>query len=341
MSASAPPIPPMIEEGVIGRRSTMGDPLTIVVVRLHAFGDTAITIPIVGGLRRRYSDARITVVTSPPSQSLFEALEWVDRTIVTEGSGRGYRAQIVGAARAARAIRKVDLMIDLQRSRASRLLRLLLRPRAWVAFDRFAPYTAFDRYLQAARWIDPEIAPDFDPPVRPEIIERADRALRENGWSGEPLLCLNPAGCWPTKNWPLERFREVGRRLLKSKGMRTVLMGTVAMGEKGAWLAREIPGAIDLVGKTSAAEALALTRRLALMVTEDSGLMHLAAISGVPTVALFGSTRATWSAPAGGNGTLFSSEDMECGACMSPICARGDVECLMRVKVESLIRFVD
>lgn len=124
---------------------------------------------------------------------------------------------------------------------------------------------------------------------------------------------------------------------MKTRGMRTVLIGTDAMRKKGKWLAQEIPGAIDLVEKTSAAEALALMRRLALMITEDSGLMHLAAISGVRVVALFGATRATWSAPAGDNITLYSSEDMECGACMSPLCARGDTECLMRVGVE----FVD
>lgn len=327
----------MIEEGIMGRRPARGDSQSIVVLRLHAFGDTAITIPIIGGIRRRYPDSRITLVTSSASSSLFEALEWVDQTITTEGSGRGYRRQILGAIGAARALGDVDLLFDLQRSRASRLVRLLLRPPGWVAFDRFAPRTAFQRYLQAAQWIDPDIEPRFDPPVRPDIVDRAERLLRQHGWDGEPLLCLNPAGCWPTKNWPLDRFRMVGEELSKSKGIRTVLIGTETIEERGGWIANRVPNAINLIGKTTAAEAFGMMKHISLIVTEDSGLMHLAAVCGVRTVALFGSTRATWSAPAGDNVTLYSSEDMECGACMSPVCARGDLECLMRVSAQRVV----
>jgi ADP-heptose:LPS heptosyltransferase len=94
---------------------------------------------------------------------------------------------------------------------------------------------------------------------------------------------------------------------------------------------------IDLVGRTTAAEALALVQGLDLMVSDDSGLMHLAWVSGVPTIGLFGASRSTWSRPMGPRSYTFASEDLECGACMSPACARGDLLCLTRVTVEEVM----
>jgi len=328
----------MVAEGIVGRRRQLpGGPSTIVVIRLHAFGDAAITLPIIGGLRERFPDARITLVTAPPSRDLFDAIEWIDQVVPARGSGQGYRSQVVDAFAAARRIGPVDMVLDLQRSRASRLLRFLLRPCSWASFDRFAPRSALDRYLDALRWVGLEVTPRFDPPLRPDVDRSAENILERAGWRGEPLVCMNPAGCWPTKNWPHERYIELGRILLREWGMRTVLIGTGTLRSIGDLLAREIDGAIDCVGATTSAQALALVRRLSLMVTDDSGLMHLASVCDVPTVALFGATRATWSAPAGPRSILFASEDMECGACMRSDCARGDLECLKRVAVREVV----
>jgi ADP-heptose:LPS heptosyltransferase len=87
---------------------------------------------------------------------------------------------------------------------------------------------------------------------------------------------------------------------------------------------------INLVGKTSAAEAFAVLQNVDLMLTEDSGLMHMAWVSGRPTVALFGSTRSDWARPLGEHTIYLDSADLPCGNCMQATCQFGDVHCLTR-----------
>jgi ADP-heptose:LPS heptosyltransferase len=85
------------------------------------------------------------------------------------------------------------------------------------------------------------------------------------------------------------------------------------------------------------AEAFAVVRNLDLMVSDDSGLMHMAWVSGVPTDGIFGASRSVWSRPCGDHSYCFGSEDLECGACMSDVCARGDLLCLQRVSAEMVM----
>jgi ADP-heptose:LPS heptosyltransferase len=82
---------------------------------------------------------------------------------------------------------------------------------------------------------------------------------------------------------------------------------------------------------------MAVVAQASLIVSEDSGLMHLAWLQGVPAVALFGASRSVWSAPIAPGCSGFYSEDLACGACMQPVCARGDLLCLTRVSVEDVL----
>jgi ADP-heptose:LPS heptosyltransferase len=94
---------------------------------------------------------------------------------------------------------------------------------------------------------------------------------------------------------------------------------------------------IDFSGQTSPGAALALVSLASLVVSDDSGLMHLGWVQGVPTVALFGASRSVWSRPEGSRSSGFYSEDLSCGACLQPVCARGDLHCLVRVTVEEVL----
>ena len=94
---------------------------------------------------------------------------------------------------------------------------------------------------------------------------------------------------------------------------------------------------MNLVGKTTPSQALAIVQRASLVLTEDCGLMHMAWVSGVPTLALFGSSRHVWSAPLGHHTLCLHSGDLECGACMEPTCRYGDVHCLTRYSSEDVV----
>jgi ADP-heptose:LPS heptosyltransferase len=94
---------------------------------------------------------------------------------------------------------------------------------------------------------------------------------------------------------------------------------------------------LNLAGRTTAPEAMGIVQRAALVLTEDCGLMHMAWTSGVPTLALFGSSRHDWSAPLGPHSRCLHSGDLPCGSCMAAECRFGDVHCLTRYTPERVV----
>jgi ADP-heptose:LPS heptosyltransferase len=84
------------------------------------------------------------------------------------------------------------------------------------------------------------------------------------------------------------------------------------------------------VDNTTPLQAFAVLQHASFLLSEDSGLMHMAWVSGIPTIALFGSTRSDWSRPLGEHTFFLDSSDLPCGNCMQSICQSGDVRCLTR-----------
>lgn len=115
-----------------------------------------------------------------------------------------------------------------------------------------------------------------------------------------PRVGLLPCSRRADKNWAPERFAEVGRGLRDQRGARLFLLGSPADAPVCAEVARAIgEGATDLCGQTSMTELGGVVRGLDLLVTVDSGPMHLAAAVGTPTVAIFGPTDPVKTGPYG------------------------------------------
>jgi ADP-heptose:LPS heptosyltransferase len=339
---SAPfPVPPFTPEGVIGvPLSGASDPDRVILIRFHAIGDTAITFPVLGALRRRLPGSRLEVVTDVRSASLFEAHRDVEAVHALD-MRRGKLPKAQGLLRLAIALWRGPrpVVLNLQRDRWSLILGRLLAPRAWAGFDRFAPRTALTRYLDAVEGLGlGRLDPVLEPRLRPGLVSQASERLRAAGLDpARPLVCLNPAGGWETKQWPIERYVELGRRLHDEAACQLMALSAAPVPrrfrELKAGLGRRL---VDLTGTTTLGLTLALLTQVWLMVTDDSGLMHLAWVQGVPTLALFGASRSTWSRPEGPGSTGFYSEDLSCGACMQPVCAQGDLRCLGRVPVDEV-----
>jgi heptosyltransferase-2 len=337
------PVAPFTPDGILGVPLLPGrDPSRVVVIRLHAFGDTAITFPVLGALRRRLPHARLDVVTDVRSADLFAAHRDVNRVVSFDARLPKFRkgAAVLRAAFSLRT-RPVPAVLDLQRNRWSLFLTRLLSPGAWAGFDRHAPKTALTRYLDAADALGlGRLPPVLAPHARDDVRHAAKERLTSAGWDGGPLVCLNPAGGWETRQWPLARWVELGKRL-DARGCRLFLLAAAPVPSRFIALREALGGSLrvpllDFAGQTTAGEALALVAHASLIVSEDSGLMHLAWVQGIPTLALFGASRAAWSRPEGPRSDGFYSEDLSCGACMQPACARGDLHCLMRVSVDDV-----
>jgi len=309
-------------------------PRRVLLMRLHALGDVAIVLPAVSAVARAWPEARIDFLTSPPGDSIARTVPSIRNVYVYEvapaRSARPIDALIYGmAVRRAR----YDVIIDFQRNYITRLIRRLSGAAAWSEFDRFSHFPAAERTLQTLSACGvPGAALDIPVPIRLDALRAARAQLRAAGWDGSTrLVVLNPAGLWATRNWPLESYVELCRLWRAREPFTVLILGTDRVRERGEEIARRVrTTVINLAGMTDAGNAFALLRHADVIVTEDSGLMHMAWSSGIPVVALFGSTNAVWSSPTGDRAVVLDSRDLACGCCMEPACRFGDVRCLAR-----------
>jgi ADP-heptose:LPS heptosyltransferase len=171
------------------------------------------------------------------------------------------------------------------------------------------------------------------PPSFPSTVLRAAGELLDAHGrdASKRLIVINPAGLWPSRNWPVDNYVLLCKLWQDREPVQFLVLGTQRVIPTAELLSHTIgKSVINLAGRTTLAEALPLLRLADGMVTEDSGLMHMAWAVGVPLVALFGSSRHDWSAPPGEHVVCLHSGDLDCGACMQPTCAYGDTHCLTR-----------
>ncbi len=103
-----------------------------------------------------------------------------------------------------------------------------------------------------------------------------------------PFIVLHPGASDPRKCWPAERFAETGKRLMEQFDIGIVVITGSAERSLGMGIAKQIPGAIDLSGETTLLELTALVKKSKLLISNDSGPVHIAVASGTPVLSLFG-----------------------------------------------------
>jgi heptosyltransferase-2 len=309
-------------------------PRRVLAIRLQAMGDTAITLPYLQGLRRALPEGtqldfltREEVATLPQNIYLFDH-------VYSIGGGRDlkrilfYTICLIPRL----LLRRYDVVIDLQNNIVSHIVRKALRPAAWSEFDRFSKTAHGERTRQCIEAIGLGECPmDNHFQLKDESIGPA--LLKKNGWNGtDPLVVLNPAGFVATRNWSIPNYVQFARLWLRQfPDTRFIVLGTSFIAQKAEQLKAELgPALLNLVGQTSPMEAFAVLQHVALMLSEDSGLMHMSWVSGKPTMVLFGSTSSEWSRPLGDHTFFLDSSDLPCGSCMQAVCRFGDVHCLTR-----------
>lgn len=316
-------------------------PGNILLIRFHAIGDVAITLPACVALRDKFPNARIDYLTAKPAVGLIDALSTFDAIHSIKETYNSF-----GRAKEAMAITKqlrpnhYDMVIDLQRNWVSRSIRLMLRPKYWGEFDRYFLKLAGERVLETFQGIGfSDILLSYKLQLRKNVLDDGLTMLQNNGWNGTtPLVVLNPAGLWTSRNWPLENYILLAKQWLEREPVQFVILGTKNILDKARLIKEALNySLIDLVNKTTLAQAFSILQHSSVVISEDSGLMHMAWVSGIPTVALFGSTRHQWSAPMGDHSHCFHSGDLACGDCMEPVCKFGDVHCLTRLSPATVL----
>ncbi len=270
--------------------------MRILFVTSNRIGDAVLSTGLLDHLIRSHEDSRITVACGPAAAGLFERMPQRERTIVMEKRRHGRHWLPLWAA--AVGVRW-DLVVDIRASALSYLVptraRAVMRKRAGHKVAQLAAMLRLDPPPLPVAWTDAD-----------------DRALAARLLpAGGPVVAMGPTANWSGKVWPPERFAALFQALATGAlpGARlAVLAGPGALErEMAAPVLAAVPGAIDLVGRLSLPQAAACLARAQLYVGNDSGLMHLAAAAGAPTLGLFGPTPAAEYAPAGPRGAVARS----------------------------------
>lgn len=309
-------------------------PRRILAIRLQAMGDTMITLPYLQALRNSLpADVPLDFLTREEVAPIPESLALFNNVYAIKG-GRNFRKQFIYALMLLPRLlfNRYDVVIDLQNNPISTLVRKIIRPAAWSEFDRFSPRAAGERTRLTIEAIG--LGSNFiDPRFKFKNAPLVDGILKDHGWDGKSkLVIINPAGAFVTRNWSIANYAAFARLWLGSfPDTQFVVTGVSFIADKATQLKNELGDKlINLVGATSPVQAFAIVQQAQLVLSEDSGLMHMAWVCDVPTVALFGSTRSDWARPLNKQSVLLSSDDLTCGNCMLEACIHGDVNCLTR-----------
>lgn len=153
--------------------------------------------------------------------------------------------------------------------------------------------------------------------------------------AGRPAVALMPGAEYgPAKCWPLAHFADLAGRLEKA-GFATWVLGSGKDRAAGEWIASNSP-AVDLCGRTSLEQAIDLLAHCHHAVSNDSGLMHVAAAVGIPVVALYGSTSPGFTPPLTDRASV-QYLGIDCSPCFERECPLGHLKCLVDIRPEVVL----
>jgi len=263
--------------------------MRILFITSSRIGDAVISCGILEQLRVDHPGARITVAVGVVAAEVFSRLPGLERLIVFDKE----RFDLHWLRLWTRLVPIMwDIIVDVRGS-GMPLFLLARRSKKMVRGGR----RPGRRYEQLAA------AMGFSPPPLPVAwTSAADEARAAALLPSGPYIGLGPTANWDGKIWPPERFVAVYRALVENNpGARAVVFAGPGDTERelAAPVLAAIPDAVDLVGTLSLPEVAACMRRVEIFIGNDSGLMHIAAAAGAPTLGLFGRSRADEYAPAG------------------------------------------
>lgn len=260
--------------------------MRILFVTATRIGDAVLSTGLLGWLLERHPEARVSVVAGPVAAPLFEAVPRLEQVIALRK--RSWHRHWLNLWRQL-APRRWAIVVDL---RATGLAYCLHAGERRVIGKRGGP--GLHRVEELAK-----LFALSDPPAPRVWLNEAHRAsararLQSHPAGEKPILAMGPAANWRGKQWRGERFAELAARLMASDGIlpgaRIAIFAAAHEREQARPLLESVPESrrIDLVGALDLNEAAACLERCALFVGNDSGLMHLAAAAGTPTLGLFG-----------------------------------------------------
>lgn len=327
-------IPPPVSQQKIEIKS-------ILIIRPGGIGDALLLAPAIKSLKIHYADASITILAERRNAGAFALVPSVDKLLLYD------RCSDLRALFSA----QFDLVIDTEQwHRLSAVVASLLPSAFKIGFQtnersrlftHTAPYS-HEEY-EAQSFLDLlkplGFTENYDCSAPFLSLSAAARQEAECHFRGDdsPYIAVFPGASVKERRWGTGKFRELVERL-SAAGIKSVIIGAKEDQPAGDMIVAGVHG-LNLTGKTSIAGTAAIIGGSRLLVSGDSGVLHIGAGLGIPTVSLFGAGIAQKWAPPGDNHIVLNLK-LACSPCTlfgtTPACPN-KVRCLEEIKVETVI----
>lgn len=319
------------------------------IVRLGSLGDVIHGIPVVAALRQRFPGATIEWAVDGRYVELLALVRGLDRAVAVDT--RGPLSTLVATISDLRR-RRYDYAFDLQGLLKSAALARLAGATTTVGFARAhlreraaALFYSTAVEPRGAHVIDKNLSlltaigidrPSVSFPLDvPSTAAAADVATRHPG--GYALI--NPGAAWPNKRWPPDRFGAVAAAVRERVGLPSLVLWGPGEEPLASAVAHASSGAAEISPPTTITDLFAIARGARLMVSGDTGPLHIAAAVGTPVVALFGPTSAERNGPWSADDVSISR--MHVCACLYERRCRRQVPCIDDISVAEVVRAIE
>ena len=335
--------------------------MNILIVKLSAIGDVIHTLPALNAVRNYYPEANITWLVEEDAASLVIGHRALNRVIVSKRK-RWLKAlrslsllstikEVYGFIKVLRDTR-YDMILDFQALLKSGILIALAKGQRKIGFGKGLEHMEHSYIFLNERIpaVDMEIHAltrgmmllnaigiptnevEYKLPVSNDDCEKVDELMKRHGINGvKSLIAINPVAKWESKLWPKERFARLADMIIDEYDAMIVFTG----GSEDRPTIKDVMSAmkrraLNLAGQTTLKMLAVLYEKTALVISTDTGPMHLAAAMGTPVVAIFGPT-APWRTGPYGSGHRVVRADLECSPCFKRQCET--IDCMHQISV--------
>ena len=336
--------------------------MNILIVKLSAIGDVVHTLPSLAALRNFYPDAHITWVIEEASSDLIQGHPYLDRVII---SRRKKWIDDLKHGRIDKSLREMksfihdlkarpyDLVIDFHGLFKSAMVVSLSSGKRKLGYDSMQELSGFflnekipedmkkhavERYLDFPRYLGADVKEaEFLIPIGEENKRNVEGLLRTQGIEKEDkYVTISPVALWETKLWEDEKFAHLCDLITEEQKVKVVFTGS-DRGKLERIQSLMKSSSINLGGKTTLRDLAYLYQLASLLITTDSGPMHIAAAVGTPVIALFGPTDPLRTGPYGkGHGVM--RKELPCSPCFLKKC--DSKKCMRDITVEEVFQAV-
>lgn len=307
----------------------------ILVITLSNIGDCLATLPVIDVLREILPQRQITIMAGPRVKDIFRDCPWLDELIIYDKHSRmREKIKLTSILRK----KRFDLVVDLRNTAFPLLIGAKYKTTPFIIMPKDISHMK-DRHLYRLKRVIGEIPQNIK--YDSFCISKEDGSyikdtLKEEGVEdAEKLVLIAPGANSALKKWPKENFAKICDLLTQKMKIKAVIAGD----QKDKSLAQEITNLthhkpIDLSGQTTLKQLGALIKRCSLVISNVSGIMHLASYLGAPTLAIFGPSDPDNAYP-WNEKSKFIFKKLDCSPCEESNC-QFDRQCLTKITPEEV-----